>query len=79
MTTKCLWCDLEFQPRTTGGSAQRFCSTPCRRAFETACRVYAGAEVNAGRLSVSTLRMGLEQRARCMERDLGPGHTQGTR
>ncbi len=72
----CLWCGTGFRPRASGGSPQRFCSTPCRRAFETACRVYAGAEVNAGRLTVSTLRMALEQRARCVERGLGPRHPQ---
>ncbi len=72
----CLWCGAGFRPRATGGSAQRFCSAPCRRAFDTACRIYAATEVNAGRLPVSTLRIALDQRARCVERDLGPRHPQ---
>ena len=65
----CLWCGTEFEPRSNGGKPQRFCSTPCRRAFDTACRVYAAAEVEAGRLPVSALREALEQRARSLRRD----------
>lgn len=72
----CLWCGTGFRPRATGGSPQRFCAAPCRRAFDMACRIYAAMEIDAGRLSVSTLRMALEQRARCLERGLGPRHPQ---
>ena len=63
----CTWCGEAFPPRTTGGSAQRFCSAPCRRAFDTACRAYASARVDAGRVTVAELRRALEQRARCPE------------
>ena len=65
----CLWCGTEFEPRSNGGKPQRFCSAPCRREFEAACRAYAAAEVEAGRLSVSALRTALKQRARCVQRD----------
>jgi hypothetical protein len=30
----CLWCGTAFQPRTDGGTAQRFCKPGCRRAFD---------------------------------------------
>ncbi len=69
---RCLWCETEFQPRGTGGKPQKFCSAPCRRDFEAACRAYAAAEVEAGRIPVSVLRMALEQRARWLQRDLPP-------
>ena len=72
MTSLCNWCGTEFEPRSNGGKPQRFCSKDCRQGFFAACRDWAVAEVEAGRLSVSTVRRGLEQRARCVERD--PGH-----
>ncbi len=72
----CLWCGTEFEPRSNGGKPQRFCSAPCRRAFDTACRVYAAAEVEASRLPVSALKMALEQRARSLGRDLAREGTQ---
>ncbi len=73
----CLWCNAAFEPRASGGSPQRFCSALCRRAFDTACRKYAAAEVEAGRLQVSALRMALRQRARCSESRLGLRATPG--
>ena len=74
----CLWCGTEFEPRSNGGKPQRFCSAPCRRAFDTACRVYAAAEVEAGRLPVSALKMALEQRARSLGRDPASESTQAS-
>ncbi len=68
----CLWCGIEFEPRSNGGKPQRFCSATCRREFEAACRAYAAAEVEAGRLPVSALRRALGQRARSLQRDLAP-------
>ena len=65
----CPWCSATFEPRTTGGSPQRFCTAPCRRAFDTACRVYAATEIHTGRLPVSALKMALGQCARWLERD----------
>ena len=67
----CLWCGADFEPRATGGKPQRFCQPVCRRAFDAACRLYAASEVEAGRLPVSSLRLALEQRARCLGRDMG--------
>ena len=55
MTSTCLWCETDFEPRVSGGKAQRFCRPACRRAFDTACRKYLAAEVEAGRLQVSEL------------------------
>ena len=72
----CLWCGTEFEPRSNGGKLQRFCSAPCRREFEAACRADAAAEVEAGRLPVPALRTALQQRARSLQRDLAPGDTQ---
>ncbi len=65
---ECRWCGCKFQRRCTGGSTQRFCSSRCRGAFNTACRIYAGNEVDAGRLQVSELKMVLQQRVRCVQR-----------
>ncbi len=65
----CPWCSATFEPRTTGGSPQVFCTAQCRRTFDSACRTYAATEVHAGRLPVSTLRSAVEQRARWLERD----------
>ena len=64
MTAICLWCETGFEPR---GKPQRFCSPPCRRAFDTACRKVGAAEIEAGRLQVFELKMALQQRACCPE------------
>ena len=66
----CLWCDQPYMPRTNGGKPQRFCSKDCRQDFYGACRDWAAAEVEAGRVSVSTVRTARNERARCVERDL---------
>ncbi len=68
----CLWCETEFEPRANGGKRQKFCSRDCRQDFFAACRDWAVAEVEAGRVPVSTIRRGLEQRARSLQRDLAP-------
>lgn len=52
----CLWCQRAFRPRTTGGSAQRFCSRSHRHAFGTAARRWAVQVVEAGLLTVETLK-----------------------
>ena len=72
MSEPCIWCGSPYQPRHNGGSPQRFCSSPCRRAFESACRIWASQEHEAGRVSTSTLRMARQQRARCLESDPAP-------
>ncbi len=76
MIRLCTWCGTAYEPRRNGGKPQRFCSASCRRAFNTGCRVYAAAEVDAGRVSVSALKIALEQRARWLQRDLASGGTQ---
>ena len=62
--TACLWCETDFEPRV---KQQRFCQSACRRAFDIACRKVGAAEIEAGRLQVSDLRMALQQRARWPE------------
>ncbi len=64
MTAICLWCETGFEPRA---KQQRFCQSACRRAFDTACRKVGAAEIEAGRLQVSELRMALQHRARWPE------------
>ncbi len=72
MSTLCTWCGTEYEPRSNGGKPQRFCSAPCRRAFETACRIWAAAEYEAERVSIFELRTAMYQRARSLQRDLAP-------
>jgi hypothetical protein len=55
----CLWCGVAFQPRTDGGTAQRFCNAACRRAFDQASRAWVRRQVDAGLLSVADLQNGL--------------------
>ncbi len=72
MSQICTWCETAYEPRSNGGSAQRFCSKDCRQDFNTACRIWAAQEYEAERVSIFTLRTCLEQRARCAQRDLAP-------
>jgi len=52
----CLWCGTAFQPRTDGGTAQRFCTPACRRAFDQVSRAWVRRQVDAGLLSIADLR-----------------------
>jgi len=52
MSAACLWCGASFDPRESGGSAQRFCCPSHRRAFDQAARDYVRRERAAGRLTV---------------------------
>jgi hypothetical protein len=61
----CLWCKAPYTLRHAGGSPRRFCSPACRLALHGAARKWAVAEVEAGRLPTSALKMPLEQRTRC--------------
>ena len=45
------------------------CSAPCRRAFDSACRIWAAAEYDAERVSIFALRTAFYERARCVESD----------
>ena len=72
MSQLCTWCGSAYESRSNGGSVQRFCSTPCRRAFDSACRIWAAAEYEAERVSIFQLRTAFYERARCMGSDLAP-------
>ncbi len=72
MSALCTWCGTEYEPRNNGGSAQRFCSAPCRRAFDSACRIWAAAEYDAERVSIFALRTAFYERARCVESNPAP-------
>src|SRR4051794_19847319 len=52
----CLWCGRTYRTRTTGGSAQRFCSTEHRKAFWTAARRWTMRAIETGLLSVDCLK-----------------------
>src|SRR6266853_131731 len=52
----CLRCGQAFRQRTTGGSAQRFCSTEHRKAFWTAARRWTMRAIETGLLSVDCLK-----------------------
>ncbi len=69
MSRLCTWCGTAYEPRSNGGSVQRFCSAPCRRAFDSACRIWATAEYYAERVSIFTLRTAFYERARSLQRD----------
>ena len=69
MSRLCTWCGTAYEPRSNGGSAQRFCSAPCRRAFDSACRIWADAEYDAERVSIFALRTAFYERARSLGRD----------
>src|SRR5438128_9091137 len=53
---RCLWCDRIFTPRTTGGSAQKFCCTGHRQQFWIAARRWTMRAIEAGLLSVDCLK-----------------------
>ncbi len=72
MSQLCTWCGTAYEPRSNGGSVQRFCSAPCRRAFDSACRIWAAAEYEAERVSIFTLRTAFYERARSLRRDPVP-------
>ncbi len=70
MSRLCTWCGTAYKPRSNGGSVQRFCSAPCRRAFDSACRIWAAQEYEAERVSIFALRTAFYERARSLQRDL---------
>ena len=53
---RCLWCHRIFTPRTTGGSAQKFCCTGHRQQFWIAARRWTMRAIEAGLLSVDCLK-----------------------
>ena len=56
MDRRCLWCGRPFTPRTTGGSAQRFCCTGHRQQFWIAARRWTMRAIEVGLLSVDCLK-----------------------
>lgn len=54
---RCTWCDKLFTPRGTGGRAQKYCSSQCRKDFQTAARTWAVTAVENGDLSVAKLKV----------------------
>jgi hypothetical protein len=56
MTARCPWCGHTFEPRSSGGSGQRFCRATCRQAFWTAARRWIGRALEAGLLSADVLK-----------------------
>jgi hypothetical protein len=56
MTACCPWCGETFEPRSSGGSDQRFCRAACRQAFWTAARRWIGRALDAGLLSPEVLK-----------------------
>lgn len=56
MTARCPWCGTRFEPRSSGGSDQRFCRKACRHAFWTAARRWVMRAFQAGLLSPEALR-----------------------
>src|SRR5712671_2276658 len=56
LDARCLWCDRAFSPRTTGGSAKRFCCTGHRQQFWVAARRWTMRAIEAGLLSVDCLK-----------------------
>jgi hypothetical protein len=56
MTVCCSWCGRGFEPRTSGGSDQRFCRAACRQAFWSAARRWVWKAVEAGLLSSEILK-----------------------
>lgn len=54
--SNCIWCGGYFAPRLSGGSAQRFCSSSCRQSFHTASRRWVSAAVEAGVISIESLK-----------------------
>jgi hypothetical protein len=56
LNAPCLWCGRAFKPRTTGGSAQKFCCTEHRQQFWIAARRWTMRAIEVGLLSVDCLK-----------------------
>ena len=52
---ECRWCSGTFEPRR-GGKAQQFCSEPCRIALHQGARLWALAQLEAGRVTVDQFK-----------------------
>jgi hypothetical protein len=56
LDARCLWCNRDFTPRVTGGSAQKFCCTGHRQEFWIAARRWTMRAIDASLLSVDCLK-----------------------
>jgi hypothetical protein len=56
LNAPCLWCGRAFKPRTTGGSAQKFCCAEHRQQFWIAARRWTMRAIEVGLLSVDCLK-----------------------
>jgi hypothetical protein len=56
LQARCLWCGRAFNPRSTGGSAQKFCGSGHRQQFWIAARRWTMRAIEAGLLSVDCLK-----------------------
>jgi hypothetical protein len=54
--TNCLWCGRGVRPRSSGGSAQKFCCSAHRQSFWIAARRWTMLAVQVGLLSVDCLK-----------------------
>jgi len=52
----CMWCGRAFTPHATGGRAQRFCRSACRRAFGAAGRHWVAEAIAGGTRTLDSLR-----------------------
>jgi hypothetical protein len=52
----CPWCGRTYRPRRTGGQAQRFCGTSCRRALHSAARTWALDAIASSVLTIADIR-----------------------
>ena len=55
---RCFWCNDPYTPRSTGGTAQRFCSSDCRAEFHNSVRQWAIEAIERGELTVDQIRNG---------------------
>src|SRR5215470_15955288 len=53
--TRCLWCGRAFKPRSTGGSAQKFCCTGHRQQFWIAARRWTMRAIEVGLLTQTSV------------------------
>ena len=52
----CPWCGQPFEPRTIGAHRKRFCSSPCKNAYNTALRKWAQRAADHGEVTVTDLK-----------------------
>ena len=53
--SECKLCNIEFTPRSSGGSYQKFCSKKCRHEYDRICRKYGHFLVENNNISIEEL------------------------